>query len=193
MMPTTQQHLDAEPAVAPAQPATAVPDRPTGTPGRTNGALERANGALERANGALERVTGALERAAVPALRISLSLVFIWFGLLKVLGRSPVADLIGATVPWVNPHLLVPALGWVEIVLGLALLAGRPRRLALLAAALHLSGTFLTFIEAPSMVISDGNPLLLTANGEFVLKNLVLICAALILLGRTGRRRSAPE
>ena len=85
-----------------------------------------------------------------------------------------------------NPHLLVPALGWVEVVLGLALLAGRPRRLALLAAAVHLSGTFLTFVEAPSMVISGSNPLMLTANGEFVLKNLVLICAALILLGRSG-------
>jgi uncharacterized membrane protein YkgB len=85
--------------------------------------------------------------------------------------------------------LLVPLLGWVEIVLGLALLAGQPRRLALVAVAAHLAGTFLTFVQAPSLVIANGNPLLLTGNGEFVLKNLVLICAALALLGQTGKGR----
>jgi putative oxidoreductase len=124
----------------------------------------------------------------VPALRIALGLVYLWFGLLKIFGDSPVAGLLGATVPWVNPGLLVPALGWVEVGLGLALLAGQPRRLALLAVAAHLSGTFLTFVDAPGQVIRDGNPFLLTASGEFVLKNLVLICAALVLLGRPDPR-----
>jgi uncharacterized membrane protein YphA (DoxX/SURF4 family) len=141
----------------------------------------------------LERAERILRRVSLPALRISLGLVFVWFGTLKVLGDSPVADLLRATVPWVNPQLLVPILGWVEIVLGLALLAGQPRRLALIAVAAHLAGTFLTFIQAPSLVISDGNPLLLTGNGEFVLKNLVLICAALALLGQTGKRRLSTE
>jgi putative oxidoreductase len=135
----------------------------------------------------LDRAEGIIRRVSLPALRISLCLVFVWFGLLKVVGDSPVADLLRATVPWVNPHLLVPILGWVEIILGLALLAGQPRRLALVAVAAHLTGTFLTFIQAPSQVMTDGNPLLLTANGEFVLKNLVLICAALALLGQTAR------
>ncbi len=141
--------------------------------------------AATRLEGRVARLETLVGRVTVPALRMSLGLVFVWFGVLKVVGDSPVAGLIGATVPWIDPVLLVPALGWLEVVLGLALLAGRPRRLALLAAAAHLSGTFLTFVQAPSLVISDGNPFLLTANGEFVLKNLVLICAALVLLGRS--------
>ncbi len=141
--------------------------------------------AATRLEGRVARLETLVGRVTVPALRMSLGLVFVWFGVLKVVGDSPVAGLIGATVPWIDPGLLVPALGWLEVVLGLALLAGRPRRLALLAAAAHLSGTFLTFVQAPSLVISDGNPFLLTANGEFVLKNLVLICAALVLLGRS--------
>jgi len=37
-------------------------------------------------------------------------------------------------------------------------------------------------------MVQHGNPLLLTADGEFVLKNLVLITAALILLAREGSR-----
>jgi putative oxidoreductase len=135
------------------------------------------------------RAEEVLRRAALPALRISLGLVFVWFGALKVFGDSPVAGLIRATLPWIHSDLLVPALGWVEIVLGLALLASRSRRLALIAIAAHLTGTFLVFVQAPSWVISGNNPLLLTANGEFVLKNLVLISAALVLLTQTARRR----
>lgn len=138
------------------------------------------------------RTERVLRRVAPTALRISLGLIFVWFGLLKVVGNSPVAELVHATVPWVDQDLLVPTLGWIEIVLGLALLAGRPRRLALLAVAGHLAGTFLVFIAAPSLVITDGNPLLLNGNGEFVLKNIVLICAAVVLLGHAGRR-SRPE
>src|SRR6266545_1784590 len=138
-----------------------------------------------------DRAEGLLRRVTLPALRISLGLVFVWFGLLKVVGDSPVAELVSAAVPWVDQRVLVPTLGWVEIVLGLALLAGRPRRLALIAVAAHLAGTFLVFIQAPSLVIAGGNPLLLTGNGEFVLKNVVLICAALVLFSQAGRRQPA--
>jgi uncharacterized membrane protein YkgB len=84
---------------------------------------------------------------------------------------------------------LVPALGWVEIVLGLALLVGRPIRLALVAVAAHLTGTFLVFVQAPSLVMTEGNLLLLNGNGEFVLKNVVLVCAALVLLAQAGPRK----
>ena len=131
-----------------------------------------------------ERLLG---RAAGPALRISLGVVFVWFGVLKVVGDSPVAELIKATLPWVAQGFLVPALGWVEIALGVAVLVGRPAKLALIAVAAHLVGTFLVFVQAPSMVLSDGNPLLLNGNGEFVLKNLVLVCAALVLFTQAGQ------
>jgi uncharacterized membrane protein YkgB len=134
-----------------------------------------------------------LARVALPALRISLGLVFGWFGVLKVVGDSPVADLVHATLPWIDQGVLLPVLGWVEIVLGLALLAGQPRRVALVAVAAHLAGTFLVFLQAPAQVMSGGNPLLLTGNGEFVLKNIVLICAALVLLSQTRRRQLATE
>ncbi|GLW94965.1 hypothetical protein Aglo03_57810 [Actinokineospora globicatena] len=132
----------------------------------------------------LDRVEGDWARRwAVPGLRISLALVYLWFGLLKVIGQSPVADLVRATMPWVHGPWLLPALGSVEIVLGLALLFGAPRRLAPVAVAAHLAGTFLVFVQAPAMAIHDGNPLLLTTTGEFVLKNLVLVCAAVAILG----------
>lgn len=130
------------------------------------------------------RIEGLLARTAPSALRLSLGLVFVWFGVLKVVGDSPVAGLVHATLPWLDEGWLVPTLGWIELALGLALIVGRPWRLALVAAAGHLAGTFLVFVQAPYLVMTDGNPFLLNGNGEFVLKNVVLICAALILLVR---------
>jgi putative oxidoreductase len=141
----------------------------------------------ERPDTLLSRGEALVRRFAVPALRLSLGLVFVWFGALKITGDSPVAGLVHATLPWFDQSVLMPTLGWIEVALGLLLLAGRFPRLTLVAIAGHLTGTFLTFVDAPSWVISGGNPLLLTANGEFVLKNLVLICAALVLLTRTTR------
>jgi putative oxidoreductase len=131
-----------------------------------------------------ERGFALLRRAAPLLLRGSLGLVFIWFGALKLLGDSPVQGLIAATLPWFSIGIVMPVLGWVEVVIGVSLLIGRPRRLTLVALAAHLTGTFLTFVIAPQLMVRHGNPMLLTADGEFVLKNLVLITAALILLAR---------
>jgi uncharacterized membrane protein YphA (DoxX/SURF4 family) len=138
------------------------------------------------------RAFALLHRFAPLALRVSLGLVFIWFGALKIMGDSPVTALIAATVPWVPAGVLLPTLGWVEVVIGVSLLIGWPRQLTLLALASHLTGTFLTFIVAPQLMVQHGNPLLLTSNGEFVLKNLVLITSALVLLAhqRPGRPTS---
>ena len=119
--------------------------------------------------------------AAAVALRLSLGLIFVWFGALKLAGDSPVAALVSATLPWGNPDMVVPLLGAVEVGLGIGLLVGRATRLLLLALAMHLAGTFLTFLMAPGLTIQNGNPMLLTADGEFVLKNAVLISAAVLL------------
>ena len=127
---------------------------------------------------------------APTALRVSLALTFLWFGMLKLTGDSPVAALVSATVPWGDPAVVVRLLGAVEVGLGLGLLIGKARRLLLIAMASHLTGTFLTFVMAPGLTMRHGNPLLLTADGEFVLKNLVLITAALLLASQRPNARA---
>jgi len=129
-----------------------------------------------------------LRRVAVPMLRISLGVVFVWFGALKVFDVSPVSDLVGSTVYWVDPDRFVPALGVFEMVVGLLLLLGRALRFTLLLFVAQMVGTFITFLVLPEVTFQDGNPLLLTVEGEFVVKNLVLISAALVV-GTTVRRR----
>ncbi len=133
----------------------------------------------------LDWVSGIAANIGMTVLRCVLALVYVWFGVLKVTGKSDVFGLVQATVPWFDAHWFVPALGVVEILLGVGLFVGRARRLVLIGIMGHLIGTFLTFIDAPSWMMHNSNPLLLNMNGEFVLKNLVLITAALVLLGAT--------
>ena len=112
-------------------------------------------------------------------LRLALGTVFIWFGALKVAGVSPVAELVAQTVYWVRPETFVPILGLWEIVVGAGLLFGVALRLTLFLFWLQMAGTFLVLFVRPNIAFQHGNPLLLTTEGEFVIKNLVLIAAGL--------------
>ena len=124
----------------------------------------------------------------VRLLRLSLAVTFIWFGMLKVVGASPVRDLVAHTVYWVSPEFFVPFLGLWEVVVGLGLLFAVAIRLTLLLFWLQLAGTFLVLVLRPDIAFQQGaNPLLLTTEGEFVIKNLVLISAGLVV-GGTVRR-----
>src|SRR5262249_28615674 len=87
-----------------------------------------------------------------------------------------------STIPWANPDAAVRFLGAVELVIGLGLLSRRAHRVFLIAVVVHLAGTFTTVVMVPAQLWRHGNPALLTTEGEFVLKNLVLVTAALVLV-----------
>ena len=140
-----------------------------------------------------EWVVEVLRRRSLPAMRILMGVLFLWFGGLKVAGLSPVSELVSGTLPWADPELVVPVLGAVEVLLGCALVVGVALRLALPVLAAHLGGTFLTFVMLPALMFRDHNPLLLTADGEFVAKNLVLVSATIVLITHaTGLRTDKP-
>jgi uncharacterized membrane protein YkgB len=125
-------------------------------------------------------------------LRLALAVTFIWFGALKVLDRSPVADLVAQTVYWVSGDWVVPFLGWWEIAVGLGLLFRLALRLTLLFFFLQMAGTFLVLVVHPDLSFQNGNPLLLTVLGEFVVKNLVLLSAGLVVGSTVHRREPQP-
>lgn len=120
-------------------------------------------------------------------LRLALGVVFVWFGLLKLVGQSPVADLVAATIYWLPAETSVPLLGAWEVLVGLGLLAGVLMRVTLFLMWLQLAGTFLVLLIRPDLSFQGGNPLLLTVLGEFVVKNIVLIAAG-IAVGGTVRK-----
>ena len=120
-------------------------------------------------------------------LRVCLGIVFIWFGWLKVIGKSPVAELVAHTVYWVPSEFFVPFLGAWEIAVGVGLLFALALRLTLFLFWLQIAGTFLVLVVKPEIAFQSGNPLLLTTEGEFVIKNLVLIAAGLVVGGTVQR------
>jgi putative oxidoreductase len=131
-------------------------------------------------------------RYGATALRVTLAVTFLWFGALKITNDTPVGDFVARTVDWipgVSGAWFVPFLGVVEVLLGAALLFGRGLRVALPLLFAHLTGTFLAMVTQPGVTFQGGNPLILTTEGEFVIKNLILLSAVLVLYGR--RRVSA--
>jgi len=68
---------------------------------------------------------------------------------------------------------------WWEIAVGLGLVSGRAPRTTLLFFLMQVVGTFLVFVEKPDVTFQGRNPLLLTTEGEFVVKNLILISAGI--------------
>ena len=139
-----------------------------------------------------------LDASACHCLRISIGIVFVWFGLLKIFDVSPVSELVAKTIYWFDPDVVVPALGVFEVFVGLCLIAGRLMRIALPLLVLQMAGTFLVLVMHPDVAFQGGNPFLLTVEGEFVIKNLVLLSAALVIgsrlapIGEGLRQRVAP-
>jgi putative oxidoreductase len=135
-------------------------------------------------------LTTLASRIGLPALRLTLALTFLWFGALKITNDTPVADFVRDTVSWVpllDGGWFVPFLGVVEVLLGAALLFGRGLRIVLPLLFAHLGGTFLALVTQPDVTFQGGNLLMLTTEGEFVIKNLILLSAVLVLYG--ARRR----
>jgi putative oxidoreductase len=134
------------------------------------------------------RVATLVRPFSLAMLRVSLGVVFVWFGALKVANVTPVGALVAGTVPWVDAAWFVPLLGAVEVVVGIALIAGRRLTIVSFVLVAHLTGTLLVLVMQPQVAFQHGNPLLLTTEGEFVMKNIVLISAGLVLASRLQAR-----
>jgi putative oxidoreductase len=130
-----------------------------------------------------------LKPIAVPMLRIALGVVYVWFGILKIIGASPIADLVASMMPFLPAETAVIGLGIVEVALGLALIAGLFVPWIAAAQVLHLLGTFAVFVFQPA-VVHTGNPFLVTMEGEFIGKNLVLVAGLIVVACHTGQRRA---
>jgi uncharacterized membrane protein YphA (DoxX/SURF4 family) len=132
------------------------------------------------------RITKWMARHGLMILRIALGVVFVWFGALKLVpGLSPAEDLVRATVPLLPGRLFLPVLAIWEIVIGLGFLTGRALRLTILLLFLQMPGTLAPTVLLPERVFTVF-PFGLTLEGQYIVKNLVLIAAALVI-GATGR------
>jgi uncharacterized membrane protein YkgB len=137
------------------------------------------------------RITGTLARIGIPLLRVALGIVFLWFGLLKFFPNlSPAEDLAARTIEAltlgvVQPNVSLPVLALWESVIGIGLIINRWMRGVLLLLAVQMAGTFTPLVLFPSETWTVF-PIAPTLEGQYIIKNLVLIAAAMVV-GATVR------
>jgi len=124
-----------------------------------------------------------LNNWSLPVLRVSLGIIFIWFGALKPFGDSPANEVITKTIYWFDPDIFIPILGFWEILIGICLLYTPLIRVGLFLLALQMPGTFLPLVLRPEICFID-TPFNLTLEGQYIVKNLVLIGAAMVVGGK---------
>lgn len=131
-------------------------------------------------------ITGWLARNGLALLRISLGVVFFWFGALKLVpGLSPAEGLIRASLPFLPAQVFIPFLALWEMAIGLGFMTGRWMRFAILLLLLQMPGTLSPIVLCPDRVFTVF-PWGLTLEGQYIIKNMVLISAALVI-GSTVR------
>ena len=129
----------------------------------------------------------------ITILRVGLGIVFFWFGILKFFpGLSPAENLVRNTVYFIDPDLFIPVLATWETLIGIGLISGKFIRLTLLLLFLQMPGTALPLVLLPEVVWTVF-PYGLTLEGQYIIKNLVLIGAGLVVGGTVRGGRLHPE
>ena len=138
-------------------------------------------------------ITGWTAQYGIDIMRLGLGLIFFWFGALKLVpGLSPAEELVRNTIYFVDPDLFLPVLAIWEVLIGLGLIFGRFMRITLLLLFLQMPGTALPLLILP-YVTWTAFPYALTLEGQYIVKNLVLIGAGLVLAGTVRGGRLDPE
>jgi uncharacterized membrane protein YkgB len=127
----------------------------------------------------MDALFAAAQRIAAPLLRISLGIILLWIGALKFVDPSPVVMLLQASLPFLAFDGFVYALAVVEVVAALTLILGIGVRYVGLLVLGLFAGTLTIFVISPMVT---GFPFL-NLVGEFLLKDLVLFAATLMVIG----------
>ena len=126
------------------------------------------------------------------ALRTSLGVIFIWFGILKPFGISAAQPLVESTVDWMpflSPRQWVTVIGWWEVVIGVAFLFRKTTRIAIALLAMQMAGTLMPLFILPEVTFQAGRlPYAPTLEGQYIIKNLLIISAALVIGGRVRQQ-----
>lgn len=148
-----------------------------------------STGLLDRID---DRIAGFMKRYGYRILRVAVAIIFIWFGALKFFpGLSPAIDLVTKTVYWFPPKIFIPVLATWEVLIGICLLIRPLVRVAIFLLFLQMGGTFLPLVILPEATWLRF-PYAPTLEGQYILKNMVIIGAALVI-GSTVRQSSTED
>lgn len=139
-----------------------------------------------------------LARYSLPFLRIGLGIVFLWFGVLKFFpGLSPAMDLAVRTIEaltfgFIPDSVSLALLATLETVIGLGFLTGKYLRPTLALLVFQMAGTLTPLVLFPGEAFMVF-PFAPTLEGQYILKNLVLIGAGLVIGSTVRGGQIVPE
>jgi len=146
-------------------------------------------GSNRRLNQLDRLATRLMARYGLRLLSLSMGLIFVWFGALKLLpGVSPAEPLIRDTLDFlprslINPLILLLA-AW-EVAIGIGFLTGKAKRIVLVLLMLQMAGAMSPLLLAPER-LWGAFPFVWSLEGQYVFKDIILISAGLVI-GATNR------
>ncbi len=118
---------------------------------------------------------------STPMARFGLFVVFFWFGALKVVGLSPASELVQKlfeqTIHFMSFGTFIILFGVFECIIGILFLIRGMERVVLPLLLLHMITTFMPLFVLPQETWSGF--LVPTMAGQYIIKNLVIIAAAM--------------
>ena len=122
---------------------------------------------------------------------IALFIVFVWFGLLKVLGSSPanplVISLLNETLPFMSFNVFNILLGSYEVLIGLLFIIPRAEKAAIALLIPHMVVTILPLMLLPT--ITWQGFLTPSMEGQYIIKNVVIIALAAMVFADLNKKR----
>jgi uncharacterized membrane protein YphA (DoxX/SURF4 family) len=143
-------------------------------------------------------ITRWMAKSGIVLLRISLGVIFFWFGVLKFFpGLSPAEDLAVRTIQIISFGILSPSvililLATWECLIGLGMITGRYMRITLLLLFAQMAGTFTPLLLFPSETFIIF-PFVPTMEGQYITKNIALISAGIVIGATVRGGRLDPE
>ena len=128
-----------------------------------------------------------MNRWGISMVKTSFAIIFFWFGILKPFGWSAAIPMLQATVAWLpilEPEIWVHIIGWWEVAIGILFLFKETIRIAIALLFLQMFGTFMPLVVLPEIVYQNNNLLLPTMEGQYIVKNIMIISAALVVGGK---------
>lgn len=122
---------------------------------------------------------------ALPFSRFALFVVYFWFGALKVFADSPANPLVNAlldkTMPGVAFAPFIVVFGVFEMIIGILFIIPHLERLGIFLLTIHFIAIFMPLFILPQ--ITWQSFMTPTLEGQYIIKNILLIALALVVLG----------
>ncbi len=121
------------------------------------------------------------KKISVPVARFGLFVIFFWFGILKVFGLSPASELVqqlfAETIPFMSFDAFLISFGIFECLIGILFLIRGLERIVIPFLFFHMITTFLPLFLLTQETWSEF--LVPTLEGQYIIKNLVIIATAI--------------